>query len=324
MDLGAKVNRPPVAPGIHGVRGIMFLDAPSCKPVRAVQTPDGPSSQSSIGHDDATKASGGDVIPSLSRIGVKADESGIERKHFQSQSFVEETDKRDAQAALWREVREQIYQIATAVNFRRGTTIFSPGADAQFIYFIDEGVVRISRCAENGHRQVLAFQVAGDLIGLPDNGHYANLAQTLCPVRVHRVHWSQMLGLMLAEPQIQHALLYKVVHDTLRSQSLMMVLGQQKTHQRLASCLVHLLKVPQFFDEQSARLQLPANRFDLADYIGMTPRSAERAFVRLEKLGLVRRVRPRIIEILDMDRLKSLQLQQRKVTTEQPTTASFR
>ena len=210
------------------------------------------------------------------------------------------------------ENREQIYHIATALNFTRGTTIFSQGADASFVYFIDQGVVRLSRSAENGHRQVLGFQVAGDLIGLADNGCYANLAEAVCTVRVHRVPWNQMLCLMLAEPKLQLAVLKKVVHDSLQAQSLIMVLGQQNTHQRLASCLVNLMRVPQFFDQQTARLRLPVNRFDLADYLGVASRSAERAFARLENLGLIRRITPRVIEILDMDGLERLQLEQRR------------
>jgi CRP-like cAMP-binding protein len=210
------------------------------------------------------------------------------------------------------ENREQIYQIATALNFPRGTTIFSQGANASFVYFIDQGIVRLSRSAENGHRQVLGFQVAGDLIGLADNGSYANLAESVSTVRVHRVAWTQMLCLMLAEPKLQLAVLKKVVHDSLQAQSLIMVLGQQNTHQRLASCLVNLLRVPQFFDAQSARLRLPVNRFDLADYLGVASRSAERAFAKLEKLGLLRRITPRNIEILDVNGLERLQLEQRR------------
>jgi CRP-like cAMP-binding protein len=231
---------------------------------------------------------------------------------FQTRSVAGKTDKNYSPVDLSRETREQIYEIATALSFRRGTAIFSQGADAQFLYFIDEGIVRISRFAENGHRQVLGFQMAGDLIGLSENGQYANLAETLRPVRVHRVSWNQMHGLMLAEPKLLLALFNKVVHDSLRAQALIMVLGQQNTHRRLAACLINLMTMPQFFDEESECLYLPVNRFDLADYLGVTSRSAERAFSRLEEGGLVRRLTPRIIEILDMDRLKRLQLEQQR------------
>jgi CRP-like cAMP-binding protein len=222
------------------------------------------------------------------------------------------TELRPCSYDLSKENREQIYQIGTSLNFRRGATIFSQGADAHFVYLIDQGIVQLSRFAGNGHRQVLGFQVAGDLIGLADNGYYANLAESVCPVRVCRIPWNQLLRLLLSDPKLQLAVLRKVVHDSLQAQSLIMVLGQQNAYQRLASCLVNLLKVPGFFDEESARLRLPVNRFDLADYLGVASRSAERAFAKLEKQGLVRRITPRIIEILDVGRLERLQLEQRR------------
>ena len=218
---------------------------------------------------------------------------------------------------LSQENREQIQQIATTLNFRRGATIFSQGADAHFVYLIDQGIVQLSRFAGNGHRQVLGFQVAGDLIGLADNGTYANVAESVCAVRVCRIPWNRLLRLMLADPKLQLAVLRKVVHDSLQAQSLIMVLGQQNAYQRLASCLVNLLKVPEFFDEGSARLCLPVSRFDLADYLGVASRSAERAFAKLEKEGLIRRITPRTIEILDMAGLERLQVEQR--SSHQPT-----
>jgi CRP-like cAMP-binding protein len=252
------------------------------------------------------------MAPSSARVPVNG-QNGIAPQSVQDRTSAKKAGEVDpCPYDLSREDREQIYHIATAISFRRGTTIFSQGADAHFIYFIDQGIVRLSRFAENGHRQVLGFQVPGDLIGLADTGQYANLAETVCPVQVHRIAWSQMLTLMLAEPKLQLAVLKKVVHDSLQAQSLIMVLGQQNTHQRLASCLVNLLRVPQFFDEPSARLRLPVNRFDLADYLGVTSRSAERAFARLEQQGLIHRITPRVIEILDLDGLERLQLEQRR------------
>ena len=210
------------------------------------------------------------------------------------------------------ENRERIHRIATVVDFPSGSTIFWQGADAPFVYLIDRGIVQLSRFGENGHRQVLGFHVAGDLIGFADTDCYANMAETICSVRVWRIPWTQLLRLMLAEPELQLAVFKKVVRDALQAQSFIMVLGQQNTCQRLASCLISLLKVPEFFDADSARLCLPVNRFDLADYLGVVSRSAERAFAKLEKQGLVRRITPRIIEILDLGGLGRLKLEQRR------------
>jgi len=54
-------------------------------------------------------------------------------------------------------------------------------------------------------------------------------------------------------------------------------------------------------------LKLPVNRFDLADFIGAAPESAARAFAKLERLGYIRRVTSRTIEILDEEGLRSVQ-----------------
>jgi CRP-like cAMP-binding protein len=212
-----------------------------------------------------------------------------------------------AENLLSRNEQEQLRRIATVVSCRRGTVIFSEGEEARFIYFMDEGIVRIGRCAESGHRQILAFRVQGDLLGIPDGGRYVNSAETVSAVRVYRFSWLEMQQLMLSEPKLQFNLLMKVTYEFRQAQSRIMSLGQQNTCQRLASFLVDLIRVAEFFDAKRRYLKLPVNRFDLADYLGTVPESAARAFTKLESLGLVRRITARTIEVLDIDGLQSLQ-----------------
>src|SRR6185369_2532915 len=100
------------------------------------------------------------MAPSSARVPVNG-QNGIAPQSVQDRTSAKKAGEVDpCPYDLSREDREQIYHIATAISFRRGTTIFSQGADAHFIYFIDQGIVRLSRFAENGHRQVLGFQVA--------------------------------------------------------------------------------------------------------------------------------------------------------------------
>jgi CRP-like cAMP-binding protein len=214
---------------------------------------------------------------------------------------------------LSREEQERLLHNATTLVYRRGgCTVFSEGEDAGFLYFIDEGVIRISRCAENGRRQILAFRVPGDLLGRPENGRYVNSAETVGPARGYRIAWLRMQQMMLADPQLQLHLLTKVADDFRQAEHRIMILGQQNTCQRLASFILDLLCLPEFFDEKQSLLQLPVNRFDLADYLGTVTKSSERAFVRLESEGLIRRVTSRTIEILDITGLQRVQREQRR------------
>jgi CRP-like cAMP-binding protein len=204
--------------------------------------------------------------------------------------------------------QDELLDIAKLIEFPKpGMTIFSRGDDAQFIYLIDQGVVRIMRIAPNGQRRILAFMVAGDLFGLPDCGVYANISETVCPTRVYKIPWPKLRQLMARNAQLQFNLLNKLAYDFRQAQRQMIMLGQQSAHQRLAMFLLDFKRNPGFFDEARGQLDLPVNRFDLADYLGTTRETAARAFSRLEEEGLVRRIDPHTIEILNLQGLQRVQ-----------------
>jgi CRP-like cAMP-binding protein len=56
------------------------------------------------------------------------------------------------------------------------------------------------------------------------------------------------------------------------------------------------------FDSQKSILHLPMNRSDVADYLGTCPETTGRAFTKLENMGIIQRVTPRRIKIIDEGR----------------------
>src|SRR5690349_22430690 len=83
---------------------------------------------------------------------------------------------------LSRPQQARFREIATVLDYQRGgSTIFSEGEDAHFIYSVISGVVRISRYSDSGRRQVLALMLPGDLFGFPEGGRYVNSAITASP-----------------------------------------------------------------------------------------------------------------------------------------------
>jgi CRP-like cAMP-binding protein len=210
--------------------------------------------------------------------------------------------------------QDALREISTVVEYRRcGHPIFSEREDAHFAYAIDQGVVRIVRHAENGRRQILAFMTPGDLFGLPDDGAYANTAETVSAVRLYRFPWRRLGQRMMEEPQLQLNLLVRVAYDLHQAQRQIMILGQQSTSQRLAFLLLDFLRHPQFFDEHNGRVRLPISRFDLADYLGIARETAVRAIAKFERDGLLRRIDPETIQILDIAGLRALQLGKRRL-----------
>ena len=197
--------------------------------------------------------------------------------------------------------------IATVLDYQRGgTTIFSEGEDAHFIFSVISGVVRISRYSDSGRRQVLALMLPGDLFGFPQGGRYVNSAITASSASLYRVPWQRLRELLMNEPEMHLNMLIRVAFDLREAQRRIMILGQQNIAQRLASFLIDFSQHPDFYDERKRRLSLPLTRSDLGDYLGSAPETVARAFAKLEKAGAIRRVTSRLVEIPSLDGLRQI------------------
>ncbi|HVC61948.1 MAG TPA: Crp/Fnr family transcriptional regulator [Acetobacteraceae bacterium] len=200
--------------------------------------------------------------------------------------------------------QRELARIATLLEYQAGgVAILSEGEDAHFLYLIDDGIVRLSRHLPDGARQVLGFMWPGDLFGLAEEGRYINSAECLTPAAIFRFPLDRLRSMLLNEPLLQLHMLAKAVHELRNAQRQIIVLGRLNSPRRLASLLLDSRQHAAFFDSRTRILRLPMSRFDIADYLGITPESVARAFVALEREGLARRLSPRSVELLDADRL---------------------
>jgi CRP-like cAMP-binding protein len=206
-----------------------------------------------------------------------------------------------------------LHSIATVLDYQRANnTIFSEGEDAHFVYSVAAGVVRISRHTESGRRQILALMLPGDLFGLPETGLYVNTAETVSPATLYRVPWQRLHEVLLEEPELQVSLLLRLAFDLRQAQRRIMMLGQHNICQRLASFIIELSLHSDFYNKRTRRLEVPLTRSDLADYLGTASETVIRAFSKLEKKRLIRRISPSILEIQDLDALHNILHEKRR------------
>jgi len=196
--------------------------------------------------------------------------------------------------------------IATLVSYRHGEDILTEGAEGHFVYTVASGIVRKSRCAESGRRQVMAFELPGDLFGFPEQGRYLNSARAIGDVTLFQIPWLELNALMQRDPGLHSSFLVRMAFDLHRAQDRILVLGQQNVAQRLASFLLELMEHEDFFDAARRQLRLPLSRFDLGDYLGTSPETVVRVLARLEKDGLIRRTSSRLLQITDADGITAL------------------
>lgn len=205
---------------------------------------------------------------------------------------------------LTRQEQKALSDISTVLELSRGRTpIFSEGSKAEFLYALGSGVVRIYRHTRRGERQILAFLFPGDLFGLAEDGRYVNSAETVTETTVYRLPLRQLRRLLLREPLLQLHLLIKAAHDLRTAQRQIIIVGQQQSDRRLACLLADLCQSHGLFDDAERTLRLPMLRPDIADYLAVSAESVSRAFGRLERKNLVRRLSATLIEIPSLSRL---------------------
>lgn len=130
--------------------------------------------------------------------------------------------------------------------------------------------------------------------------------EALTPATIFRFPLTQLRHVLFEEPLLQLHLLTKATHELRNAQRQIIILGRLKSTTRLAAFIIDASLHATLFDARTQRLHLPMSRFDIADYLGVTPESVGRAFAILERRGLVRRVSPRLIQILDAGGLARL------------------
>jgi len=197
--------------------------------------------------------------------------------------------------ALSASERAELGRLAQIIDFR---TAGSPqGGDANFVYLLTAGLVRICHSLHNGERQVVAFHWPGDLFGLTEEAKYVNSAETVTPARVYRFQAAKLESFLLKNPKIQNRFLIKAMHDLRHAQRQIIVMGRFDIPRRLGIFLIDCSAHETYFDQSTRILTVPMNRYHIADYLGTSAETVTRAFTRLERAGLLRRVTARAIAL---------------------------
>lgn len=180
--------------------------------------------------------------------------------------------------------------------------MFREGDEANHVYEVKSGVLRLTRVLENGRRQVIAFGLPGDIIGFP-NGE---LHHTDCDVIataevvVHRRH-----ALETGEGDIEthQRLLHAALREITAMQDHFMMLARKSALEKVASFLIALSRRTGTPVGNFTMFSLPMSRADIADFLGLTIETVSRTFSLLRKDDIITLETPQTVLIRDMQAL---------------------
>ena len=187
------------------------------------------------------------------------------------------------------------------IDFSQNAEIYGDEEVADHFYQVSAGAVRTHKILEDGRRQIADFYFPGDFFGLEFNGHYKFTAEAVCNTTVsilRRKHNCERdrEGSNLAQ------LLLSTTHRQLeRSEkhTLLLILTAQE---RLAAFLIEMLER---IGKQKI-CQLPMNRQDIADYLGMTIETLSRTITLFETDGTISLSKTRCFVIRNHQALRML------------------
>lgn len=191
--------------------------------------------------------------------------------------------------------------LGEARRYADGSELFQQDAPATSIYRIVAGVVRTSRLAEDGRRQIGDFHFAGELLGLEEADTHAFAAEALGPCEIVMIRRTVLEREAAVDLEIANALRLAAGARLKKMQRHLIQIGRKSAIERVAAVLSQFAR--QADDEI---VDLPMSRQDIADYLGLTIETVSRMISQLQASKVIRLTALRQVRICDPHALRQL------------------
>lgn len=209
-------------------------------------------------------------------------------------------------ANLNREELMKIVEMTGHKEFDKGDTIFLEGTEANTLYLVNEGKIKLFKYTKDGKEQILHILSEGDFFGelnLFKEGEYSFNAKAIAKTKLCTLTKDKMRNLILERPEIGLKIL-EVIGDRLsKLETLVQNLATKDVEARLAYLLLELKENYGKVTSKGIEIKLPINREDMSNYTGVTRETISRKLKKFEEEGVIEIVGVKKIIIIDEDRL---------------------
>ncbi len=189
------------------------------------------------------------------------------------------------QSDLAQDDLEALDKIGIKLRFARNETIFSEGEEAAFSYRVVSGAIRLCKHLIDGRRQISDFVLPGDYCGFLQLDEHRFTAEATSDLEVTAYPHRQVEVLGESMPSMRHRLTDFLSRRLMGIQDHLIMVGWQTAKERVLSFLIRLAENAGANDSEA--VELPMNRQDMADYLGLTIETVSRVVTELKRLRLV-------------------------------------
>jgi CRP/FNR family transcriptional regulator len=187
------------------------------------------------------------------------------------------------------------------MRLNTGQSLFRQGESATSVFTVAEGALKSYRILADGRRQVTGFHFPGDFIGTATHEDHEVTTEALENSSVCAFPVRRFDDFVEDHPAMERELYIASARELAAAKQQMVLLGRKTAIERVASFFLAL-------SERASTnvIELPMNRSDIADYLGLTKETVSRVFAGLKSDRIIRLQAIDCIEILDPMRLRQI------------------
>ncbi len=166
--------------------------------------------------------------------------------------------------------------------------LFRASEPAQFLYMIRSGQIKLTTSDADGNEHIIGLVGAGYLLGFDNIGAtvHSYTAECLTPTVICKIKHRDMMQVLAENPKVSLNVLHAMNDQLVQARSLIRVLGQKSSIEKLASFLLSV--APQQADKMpEERLPLNLSRCEIAEVLGLAVETVSRIMARLQRDGII-------------------------------------
>lgn len=179
---------------------------------------------------------------------------------------------------------DDLSQAGTRRTFAKGEEVFAEGEAADFFYKVMSGTVRVCKLLSDGRRQIEAFPLPGDIFGLESGAEHHFTAEAVEDTVVLAFRRSRFASLVHDNPAFGDQIMSAMIQSLERAQEHMVLLGRKTAQEKIATFLLDMSRRLAKGD----RVELPMQRTDIADHLGLTIETVSRTLTQMVRDGLIK------------------------------------
>jgi CRP/FNR family transcriptional regulator len=183
---------------------------------------------------------------------------------------------------------ERLRGIAVTKVYEPGSTLFSADEPATMVGTLVQGTIKCFKLLADGRQQIVGFLFPGDFVGSPTQETTHGFAEALTKVELCLFPFPAIQRLIREMPNLERRLLMLANEDLDLAQEWMLLLGRKTARERLATFLLLLAQKTKARGIAAGPIDLPMNRSEIADYLGLSLETVSRQFTKLKSSGHIR------------------------------------